>query len=74
MLNAVAYFADACILLTYFLAAKTGSARSFHWANAIGCLPIIATEFLSHAWAALILTSSFGLIGAFGVVSKKGAR
>jgi len=65
------YVADVAILGTYLLLSRTGRARPFHAANAIGCLPIIAIEVITGAWPALVLTASFGLIGVTGLLSSR---
>lgn len=63
-----AYVADAAILATYAATARGRNVRLFHWANGIGCAPIIATEVAAQAWPALILTAAFGAIGWAGVI------
>lgn len=65
------YIADAWILGTYALLARTGRERPFHWANAIGCAPIIVLEVQAGAYVPLVLTSVFGAIGWFGVLRNK---
>lgn len=70
LLTAVAYLADASILATYYLTTRGRSIRWFHWANAIGCFPIIATEIVVGAWPALVLTAAFGAIGWSGVLRR----
>lgn len=67
-----AYAADAGILATYAATTRGGSVHWFHWANALGCLPIIATEVAVKAWAPLILTAVFGALGWYGVLSGSG--
>lgn len=69
MLDVLAYLADAWILGTYLYAATRGRQRPFHWANAIGCLPILAVEVVASAWPAFVLTLAFGFIGCVGVVN-----
>lgn len=66
----LAYLADAVILVTYFLTTKSRPVRWFHWANAIGCVPIIATEVIASAWPPLVLTAAFGAIGWMGVLGR----
>lgn len=69
--TALAYMADAIILFTYFAAAlKRLPLRWFHWANALGCIPIIITEAAVGAWPALILTAAFGAAGWCGVIGE----
>jgi uncharacterized protein YqgC (DUF456 family) len=67
VLSVLAYGADAAVLATYWHLARTGSARLFHWANAIGCLPLIGVELVAHLYQPLILSVAFGIIGALGV-------
>ena len=70
LLTALAYLADAFILLTYGLTLR-GHVRPFHWANALGCVPLIAVEVTTGAWPVLPLTASFGVIGWIGVFKTK---
>lgn len=74
MIFLLAYLADVAICITYFALARSGKARPFHWANAIGCVPIIVTELVLHAYAPLILTAFFGAVGIVGLTRDKGAR
>lgn len=67
MITALGYLADACVLATYFFLARTGRPRAFHWANAIGCVPIIIGEVALGAYVPLVLTVTFGVLGWFGV-------
>ena len=66
----VTYLADAVILLTYGLTLR-GHVRPFHWANALGCIPLIAVEVTTGAWPVLPLTAVFGVIGWIGVIKTK---
>lgn len=70
MIAALAYAADAAVLGAYALTARGRPVRWFHWANAIGCFPIIASEIVVGAWPALILTAAFGAVGWLGVLSR----
>lgn len=64
-----AYVADAAILGTYAASVRDASrVRWFHWANAIGAVPIVAVEIVVAAWPPLVLTVAFGLIGCAGVL------
>jgi hypothetical protein len=62
------FMADAWILSTYALLAHKKIAKPFHWANAIGCFPLIVGEIVVHAWPPLVLTVSFGALGWVGVL------
>lgn len=68
-LDVVAYGASAIILLTYAYLGKTGRLRPMHWANALGSIPIGATEIIGHVWPPLILTGSFGILGVVGLLN-----
>lgn len=70
-LLALAYAADGAVVATYLSLVRTGRARAFHWANALGCLPLIAVEIGAHAFAPLVLTAFFGLGGWYGVLKGK---
>ena len=52
------------VLAAYAYSARTGRARAFHWANALGCLLCGAANFAVGAWPALALNLAFGAIGA----------
>lgn len=71
MLTALGYVVDAWILGTYWLLARTGRARPFHLANALGCLPVIALELHEGAGVPLVLTAAFGALGWAGLVSRR---
>lgn len=66
-IDVFAYAADVWILSTYAYTAVTGKMRSFNLANAIGCLPLGASEIAVHAWPALLVTLPFGAIGWYGL-------
>lgn len=69
-LTALAYLADVAVLGTYAMVARGGSVRPFHWANALGCFPIIGVEIVAGAWPPLVLTATFGALGWVGVVKR----
>lgn len=71
MLDLIAFVTDAVILTTYFLMARGRPALWFHWANALGCIPLLVVEATSHAWPVMPLTAAFGLIGWAGVLHKE---
>lgn len=64
----LAYTADVAIVVTYFVMNRTGRPHAFNLANAVGAIPLAATEVVAHAWPLLVLTSFFGAIGAYGVL------
>lgn len=68
MIAALGYVADVAILGTYALLARTGKARPFHWANALGVFPVAAVEVVAHAWPVMPLTLTFGVLGWVGVL------
>lgn len=70
MLTAIGFVADLWILGTYALLARTGRALPFHWANAIGSVPIVFGEIVLGAYVPLVLTATFGVIGVFGVARR----
>ena len=70
VLALVTYAADAIIIGTYGLTLR-GRVRPFHWANALGCIPLIAVEVTTGAWPVLPLTAVFGVIGWIGVIKTK---
>lgn len=69
MIDAVAYGASVAIAVTYLaVIARRVPIVAFHWANALGCFPIIASEIADGAGPPLILTVLFGLAGWLGVL------
>lgn len=70
MVTLVGYLADAWILGAYAMLARKGRAAPFHWANALGCLPIIATELAVDAYVPMVLTATFGVIGWLGILHR----
>lgn len=64
----LAYAADAWIIGAY--AATTRDPRRlrwFHWANALGCVPLLVVELVTHAYPVIPITGTFGLLGWIGV-------
>jgi hypothetical protein len=66
-LSLLSYTADLAIIGTYFLLARTGKVRAFHWANALGCFPLLAGEVIVRAWPVFPVTAFFGLAGWYGL-------
>lgn len=69
LIDVIGYAASVAILIVYLLLA-TGKAKpiAFHWANALGAPPVIASEVIHGAYVPLVLTAFFGIIGAAGVI------
>jgi hypothetical protein len=67
IVEALAYVADVWVIGTYVAMVAGRSVRAFHWANAVGAIPIAVTEVAVGAWQALVLTMAFGIAGAIGV-------
>lgn len=68
MLKLIADIATANIIGTYVLAAlHPERQRPFHWANAIGCVPLIAVEAMAGVGQAVVLSAMFGAAGWLGV-------
>lgn len=69
--DVVGYVATAWILIAYFVLARTGRQQPFHWANAVGSVPIIVGEVAVGAYVPLVLTVTFGALGWVGVFSHR---
>lgn len=68
MIDVLGYVASAAILVVYLLlAAKRVRPIVFHWANALGWPPVVASELAHDAYVPLVLTVFFGAIGTLGV-------
>lgn len=68
MIRLLGYLADVWILGTYaVMTARPQHARSFHWANAIGCVPLLVAEVNAGLWQVVAITGTFGVLGWFGV-------
>lgn len=72
-LTIVATAASVWIVVTYALMVRGGSARAFHAANAYGAIPVVASEIAVGAWAALVLTTAFGIVGWAGLLKRSDA-
>lgn len=68
LLQIIVLVADFAILGTYARVSVGRSVRPFHWANAIGAVPVVALEVLTGAWAVIPLTATFGLLGVTGLL------
>ncbi len=69
-MNWLAWVADVAILGSYYLFTTRGYERPFHWANALGCIPLLAVEVTAGAWQVVPVTAAFGVIGWVGVLRK----
>jgi hypothetical protein len=67
VIAALAYVADAWVLGTYALMARSGRTRPFHLANAVGFAPLLASEIVAHVYPPLVLTLAFGVLGWVGL-------
>lgn len=67
MIALLGYVADVLILGTYALLSQTGKVRPLHWANALGCFPLLYLEINARLWPVVIITGMFGVLGWFGV-------
>lgn len=74
MLLALGIVADVFILSTYALLSFTGNARAFHWANALGCVPLLVAEVRVGLWQVVVITGTFGVLGWVGVWTAKRGR
>lgn len=70
-LTLLGYLADVAILTTYAYLARTGRARPFHAANAIGAVPLLVIETTTGAWPVVPLTLTFAVLGIVGLTSKE---
>jgi len=59
------------ILGGYAWAVRTQRQRPFHWANAIGCVPLLIAEVGAGLWQVVAITGTFGALGWLGVWGKK---
>ena len=69
-MNWLAWVADVAILGSYYLFVSRGWERPFHWANALGCIPLLVVELQSGATQVVPVTAAFGLIGWYGILSR----
>lgn len=67
LLTLLGYIADAAILGTYAVLSHTGKPRAFHWANALGGVPLVIAEVYVQLWQVLVLTGTFTLLGWYGL-------
>jgi hypothetical protein len=71
IITVLAYVADFAVLFTYGMLARGGSRRPMHWANALGSIPIAATEVVARVWPPLVLTAAFGILGVVGILTDR---
>ena len=74
ILGSLGYIADVWILGTYALLSRTGKARPFHWANAVGCFPLLLAEYYAGLWQVMVLTGTFGALGWLGLWNNGGKK
>ena len=68
-LTVIAYAASAWVLVAYGLMINgRWNARRLSWANAVGAIPISATEILGRTYPPLVLTAAFGMLGVYGLL------
>jgi len=70
MLEALGFVADALILFAY----ASKRPRWFDWANVLSAPILLAVEITTGAWAIIPITVSFGLIGAWHLVTQRHSR
>lgn len=70
MLSWLAWASTVAVLSTYAYLARTGRPLAFHWANALGCWPVMFIEINTGAWQPLALTATFGALGFVGIVKE----
>ena len=68
-LSALAYLADAVLISAYWWLVRGHSERPYHWANALGAVPLLAVEITARAWPLVPITGMFGVVGWIGVLS-----
>lgn len=67
-MTVLGYIATVWILTTYAVLVRCSNPRPFHWANAVGCVPLIVGEIAVGAGPPLVLTTAFGVVGWVGVL------
>lgn len=70
-LELIGYLADVWILGTYAVSVHTHKVRLFHWANAIGCVPLVTAEVQAGLWQVVLITGTFGVLGWYGVFTTR---
>ena len=61
------YISDVAVLATYALLVRRNKPLPFHWANALGGLPLIIAEVHARLWQVLVLTGTFTVLGWVGL-------
>jgi len=64
-----AMLASLAIVSTYLGLALGWSARLFHWANAVCCVPIIALNISVGAYPSALLSFFFGAVGVVALTT-----
>lgn len=68
--NLLGLYASGMILLAYVMSIRKNSAVTFHLANAVLWVPVVIPSIAKGVWGAALLTTSFGLIGTWGLVKE----
>lgn len=65
----ITWIATAVILGTYAGMQRGYSSRAFDWANAIGCVPLVAMDLIVGAVPAAVISVCFGAIAWYGILA-----
>lgn len=66
VLTWLAWLATATCLITYVRMQRGHSPAVFDWANVIGCVPLVAMDYIVGATPAAVVSLAFGVAGAHG--------
>ena len=69
VVGSAAWAGTVMVLSTYALSALTGNALPFHWANALGGIPLIAVQIRGRVFQPMVVTAAFTIIGWVGIIS-----
>lgn len=75
ILTILAWAATASVLFTYAWSVRhPDKAAAFHWANALGFLPLAALNATLHAWPSVAINFGFGIPACYAVLREISRR
>ncbi len=71
LLTIAAWLATAAILLSYARTTRNPEkVTTFHWCNALGCIPLIILNAQAAVWPAVVVNVGFGVPAAWALWSR----
>ena len=71
MLVAMGYIGAFVVLSSYWISVYRDRPALFHLGNVIGSILMVGGLIAAGVWYSVVVTSTFGLIGAYGLLKGK---